>query len=724
MSTPAAHESRNDMMASMKLDKKRTLLLVFAVATALILLNATQRSLASLSGNPAPTSKFATVSADAALWYSWALLVFPIYFIASRIPLKRSNRVFVFVLHLLIGFSFALVNIFLQSLFLSLIHSDPIFSFIEYGFISRLYMRTAIYFLIVIASYAYIFHQRHREEELRAEHLESRLARLQFQMLKSKLSPEFLFNTMRSISDLIRKDIEAADLLTARLGDFLRISLENSCAAQVTLQQELELVRSYLDIQRVYSPQLEISIHIDPYSFEALVPNRLLLETVQTFSFEKRLDLNAVRDGNELKISISSFEKAPLILRVPLIPEEEWEQPIQQKASHIEGLEEFHRSLALQEKLIKQSEPSFGKKVWGIVGLWTLIAIFFLARELLARTVAGDPLEVMNNIKDYAAWYWWAIFTPLIFWLAQKAPIRRGQLVRNISLHFLLSFAVSLSMVFLYFAQRWAFGLEGNWSMLQTLLMYPHPFDMLTYWAIVGVHEGLAYNWKYLQEELRTAKLKGNLLEAQVQALKMQLHPHFLFNTLNSISELMHEDMEAAEQMLKRLENFLRLTFQNSDVQQITLQKELEFLRNYLEIQQVRFQNRLSVDLKIDPEAMADRVPNLILQPIVENAIRHGVAPRTNAGRIEIRASHRNGALLLQVEDDGPGLPTLNFREGVGMSNTRLRLQQLYGKECSFQMQNNPQGGLLVTLQIPASPFFRELDGARRQPDLTYESTD
>ena len=716
MSTSNAHKSRNDMMASMKLDKKRTLLLVFAIATMVVLLNATQRSVASLSGNPAPTSKFATVAADSALWYLWALFVVPIYFIASRIPLKRRNRVFVFVAHLFIGALFALANICVQSLILSFVYNEPIFPFIEYGFVSRLYMRTAIYFVIVIASYAHIFYERHREEQLRAEHLESQLARLQFQMLKSKLSPEFLFNTMRSISDLIRKDIEAADLLTARLGDFLRISLENSCAGQVTLQQELDLVRSYLDIQRVCTPQLEVFLHIDPESIGALVPNRLLLETVQTFSFSERLHLHAVSAGSELKISISGFEKVPgdlnlpvkiegseLILRVPLLPEEEMEESYEEKPSTMEGLEEFHRSLAMQEKLIKASQPSFVKKVWGIAGLWTLIAIFFLVRELLARKVAGQPLEVMNNIKDYAAWYWWAIFTPCIFWLARKNPIRRGQLTRNIPLHFVLSFAVSLTMVFLYFGQLWVFGVQSNWSLLQTLLMYPHPFDMLTYWAILGVHEGLAYNWKYLQEELRTAKLKANLLEAQVQALKMQLHPHFLFNTLNSISELMHEDMEAAEQMLKRLENFLRLTFQNSDAQQITLQKELEFLRNYLEIQQVRFQNRLAVDLKIDPQAMTDRVPNLILQPIVENAIRHGVAPRTDAGRIEIRASHENGTLLLQVEDDGPGLPMLNFREGVGMSNTRLRLRQLYGKECSFQMQNNPQGGLVVTLQIPVS---------------------
>jgi LytS/YehU family sensor histidine kinase len=206
-----------------------------------------------------------------------------------------------------------------------------------------------------------------------------------------------------------------------------------------------------------------------------------------------------------------------------------------------------------------------------------------------------------------------------------------------------------------------------------------------------------------LQEEVRTIKLKGNLMEAYVQALKMQLHPHFLFNTLNSISELMHEDLEAAEKMLKRLENFLRLTFENTDVQEITVQNELHFLQNYLEIQQVRFQNRLKVDLEIDPQAMKDRVPNLILQPIVENAIRHGVSPRMDSGRVEIRAFHKEGNLLLQVEDDGPGLRGGGFREGVGMSNTRRRLEQIYGKSCRFHVQNNPHGGLIVTLQIPAT---------------------
>jgi LytS/YehU family sensor histidine kinase len=238
---------------------------------------------------------------------------------------------------------------------------------------------------------------------------------------------------------------------------------------------------------------------------------------------------------------------------------------------------------------------------------------------------------------------------------------------------------------------------------LEVILRYPYLFDGLTYWAVVGVHAGLSDHWAYLKEDLRTSKLKESLMQAQVQVLKMQLHPHFLFNTLNSISELMHEDMEAAEKMLKRLEDFLRITFQNSDVQEISLEKELEFLRNYLDIQQVRFQNRLKVDLSIDPQALQDRVPNMILQPIVENAIRHGVAPRVDSGRVEIRALHKQGNLLLEVEDDGPGLTTGSYREGIGMSNTRMRLEQIYGDECLFRVRNHPGGGLVVTLQIPSN---------------------
>src|SRR5205085_3675512 len=221
------------------------------------------------------------------------------------------------------------------------------------------------------------------------------------------------------------------------------------------------------------------------------------------------------------------------------------------------------------------------------------------------------------------------------------------------------------------------------------------------------------YYRRHQQEELKISRLEAALAhaqleitQAQLQALKMQLQPHFLFNTLNSISTLLDEDVEAADEMLARLGDFLRLTLDNSGAQEVTLQEELEFLRCYLEIERVRFQDRLAVELKIDADALAARVPNLILQPLVENAIRHGIVARRGPGRIEIRASRTDGLLRLQVKDNGPGLhadsgasPTL--KRGLGFALTRERLERLYATRQSLTLVDAPEGGLEVTLEIP-----------------------
>jgi two-component system LytT family sensor kinase len=708
------------MMTPMKFESRKTFILVFGVASVLVLLMSSQRSLAAyLSETKWPPTPIGNLAADAALWYIYAFAAFPIYRIASRFSLESTSKIHLSLIHLLLACLFALASITIQSAFLSLLFGDPFVKIFQMGFLQRLYMRITFYFLILIVCYAYISYQRHRNQELKTYSLESRVAFAQFQLLKSKLNPEFLFQTLRSIGKWIRKDLETADLLTARLGDFLRLSLESSYAHKVPLEQETQLVRSYLDIQKLEHPDMETMIQVHPDVMDALVTNGMLLQVVERIPPGARVEIRAVPEGGRLKISVSGLAKVPdndaegldlrlengvLVFFVP-VAQEPWEEPQSEDSSATLGsLDELQRSVADQEARMNRSKHSLANRIFRVFGFWSMVAAYFFTREIIMRRIAGEPLNLLDNMKDYVSWYWWAIFTPVIFWLARKFPIRK-----DLPLHLLLAAVISVLMVVLYSSQRWMLGLEMSMKIFrQILLGYPYPFDMLTYMGIVGVYEGLGYHKKYLEEELRTAKLRGNLMEAQLYALKMQLHPHFLFNTLNSISELMHEDAEAAEQMLKRLEDFLRITFENAEIQEIPLQQELEFLRNYLDIQQVRFQNRLKVALDIDPQTMKDAVPNLILQPIVENAIRHGIAPRMEAGTIEIRASHKNGSLVLQVEDDGPGLSGVEYRQGLGITNTRMRLEHLYGKECRFQMMNNPYGGLLVSLQIPVR---KELPG-------------
>jgi LytS/YehU family sensor histidine kinase len=224
------------------------------------------------------------------------------------------------------------------------------------------------------------------------------------------------------------------------------------------------------------------------------------------------------------------------------------------------------------------------------------------------------------------------------------------------------------------------------------------------YWAILGVNYAIDYYQKYRERELRASQLETRLAQARLQVLKMQLHPHFLFNTLNAISELVYKDPESAEQMITNLSDLLRLSLENVGVQEVPLKQELDFLNKYVEIEQTRFHDRLQMNMEIEPETLDACVPNMILQPLVENAIRHGIGMRSSGGKIEIGADRVDGMLHLFVRDNGRGL--LNgekkaLKEGVGLANTRARLAHLYGAAHRFDLKNSPGGGLMVDLAIP-----------------------
>jgi LytS/YehU family sensor histidine kinase len=206
------------------------------------------------------------------------------------------------------------------------------------------------------------------------------------------------------------------------------------------------------------------------------------------------------------------------------------------------------------------------------------------------------------------------------------------------------------------------------------------------------------------REELRLSELETMLAGAQLDALKTQLHPHFLFNALNSIVELIHQDPKRAADLLARLEEFLRITLQAENAQEVSLRKELDFVDCYLDMQRVRFPKRLTVRKDIDEQSMESRVPILILQPLIENAVRHGIARSPQPGEISIHSELREGTLRLMICDTGPGIPPAGgqVQEGIGLANTKRRLQHLYGKGFRFEMRNEDAGGLLVSLEIPS----------------------
>jgi LytS/YehU family sensor histidine kinase len=269
------------------------------------------------------------------------------------------------------------------------------------------------------------------------------------------------------------------------------------------------------------------------------------------------------------------------------------------------------------------------------------------------------------------------------------------------------SIAISLVLLALFALVFFITSGKPLLSHYRELLISSVHSQVLTYGIVVGVIEGIDYYRKYREREVRAFQLQTRLAEAELEALKMQLHPHFLFNTLNSISVLMSEDVITARRMLTRLSELLRISLDSSGRHEVALKAELEFLSNYLEIERTRFQDRLTVRMEIEPEVLEAQVPNLILQPLVENAIRHGISPRAQPGVIEIFARRENQSVQIQIRDNGAGLGTASLGDvpkGIGIANTEARLNQLYGSAHRFDLKSGPEGGVLVTIEIPFCP--------------------
>jgi LytS/YehU family sensor histidine kinase len=225
--------------------------------------------------------------------------------------------------------------------------------------------------------------------------------------------------------------------------------------------------------------------------------------------------------------------------------------------------------------------------------------------------------------------------------------------------------------------------------------------SLFTYAVVAGIAHALAYARVLREREVAREQLQTQLARAQLQALKAQLHPHFLFNTLQAISTLVHLDPGRAERVIGSLSELLRGALAHHDAQEVTLREELAALHPYLEIERTRLGARLAVELEIDPEALDARVPHLLLQPLAENAVRHGIAPLRGGGRLEITARRSNQTLRLSISDDGAGIAGPPREGAVGLANTRARLERLYGSAHTFLIHSAPSRGTRVELELP-----------------------
>jgi two-component system, LytTR family, sensor kinase len=359
------------------------------------------------------------------------------------------------------------------------------------------------------------------------------------------------------------------------------------------------------------------------------------------------------------------------------------------------------------------------RKVWTppwrwVFGVATVLSLFsFLQAYRLTLLTSKPGMEIATGkliVLNLALWYVPALLIPAIVWAARRYPFDTGHKVKAVVAHSIgaLTFA---SVHFLgMMSVRLLLSPDGGkwpsvpWSQfLQARLLEQLDWSLMVYAVVVGVSHAIAFYHESQERKLKSAQLETRLVEARLKTLEAELHPHFLFNTLHAISTLVHRDPEAADRMISRLSDLLRITFDRTGEPKVTLKEEIDFLQKYLDIEQTRFQDRLSVSVTVDPEGLDGEVPRMILQPLVENAIKHGIAGRNGGNQIHISAGREGDRLWMQVRDNGVGLKvgTLKaLRTGVGLSNTRARLDCLYGRLYRLEFTDK-HGGLSVLIEIP-----------------------
>jgi two-component system LytT family sensor kinase len=326
---------------------------------------------------------------------------------------------------------------------------------------------------------------------------------------------------------------------------------------------------------------------------------------------------------------------------------------------------------------------------------WTALALFFAITASLTYLSTGRPANRRLSIeRTLTEWWLWALLTPLVVYLARRFPLDRRWPWRHAAIHLGAGIVVAIVKTA---AERAIFAwLTGFWTYL---LISTLALQLFVYSAIVAATHGVEYYRRSRERE----QLEARLVQTRLQLLNVQLQPHFLFNTLNTIAEMVHDDADKADYMITSLSDLLRQALELGATQEISLDRELDLLSRYLDIQRTRFGERLHVTLHVDDEARNASVPVLLLQPLVENAIQHGLAASADAGRIDIEARRAGNNLVIAVTDDGVGVkePPLAGRQRLGLSNTRERLDALYGSNQRLDLANSPGRGARISVEIP-----------------------
>jgi two-component system, LytTR family, sensor kinase len=345
----------------------------------------------------------------------------------------------------------------------------------------------------------------------------------------------------------------------------------------------------------------------------------------------------------------------------------------------------------------------YARRFLQLFALWTAVAILFALQWFTYDALHGHPSPVFAYLRwNMEQWYTWLLLSPLVFWLAARRPIDPRHPLRALPLHLLASVLFALAAVVVQSVISLFFE-PGSPSVLNTIaliLSKDVAMGIVTYWALTGLAQTLLFHKENSNRQIRESQLERQLAQAQLQVMQMQLHPHFLFNTLHAIGTLVYEDPKSAERMLLNLSSLLRVFLEQEASRQISLRRELHLVDLYLSIQKIRFKDRLTVHSVIDPETLDCAIPGLLLQPLVENAIVHGIAKNPGNDEIEISSSHQLDRLLIAISNanstlaDGGGW-------GVGLSNTMQRLAQTYDDAARLSIKVRSPRGVVCEISLP-----------------------
>ena len=345
-------------------------------------------------------------------------------------------------------------------------------------------------------------------------------------------------------------------------------------------------------------------------------------------------------------------------------------------------------------------------RYWALYwGGWTLVGVYMSSMDVAHYHIPWGP----NLAANLFLFLLWGLLALGVRRLLHRVPLERSSGLGTWLFHIGASLGITaLSVVMVHFFlqvlthHRLPDLLRADtWRLVLLSLRTEFQSNLLVYWGAAGTFLALDVREHAHQHQLRAARLEAQLGQAQLQALQMQLNPHFLFNTLNAVASLIHSDPEAADLMLVRLSAFLRLTLDLPPDPEHSLRRELAFTQGYLAIEQVRFRDRLRVGVEVDEALLDAKVPVLLLLPLVENALRHGVASRETGGSIRVRARREGDRLCLEIRDDGPGCAPGRMGAGIGTANTQARLQQLFGEGQRFRLEHAEGAGTLAQVEIP-----------------------